>query len=58
MTWQGLRESSPPKPTPIKPEDSTDKPKKNIKPWLLIGLLGVVVSSGVAYLVGKKSIPI
>ncbi|WP_118161957.1 substrate-binding domain-containing protein [Nostoc sphaeroides] len=54
LTWQGLREGSPPKPTPIKPEDSTHQPKKNIKPWLLIALLGVVISSGVAYLVGKK----
>ncbi|MBD2534867.1 substrate-binding domain-containing protein [Nostoc flagelliforme FACHB-838] len=54
LTWQGLRESSPPKVTPIKLEDSTSKPKKNIKPWLLIGLVGVIVSSGVGYLVGAK----
>ncbi|MCC5666043.1 substrate-binding domain-containing protein [Nostoc sp. CHAB 5784] len=54
LTWQGLRGGSPAKPTPIKPEDSTHERKKNIKPWLLIGLLGVVVSGGVAYLVGKK----
>ncbi|MFN6484587.1 MULTISPECIES: substrate-binding domain-containing protein [unclassified Nostoc] len=54
LTWQGLRESSPPKLTPIKLEDSTHQPKKNIKSWLLIGLLAVVVSSGAAYLIRKK----
>ncbi|MDZ8081915.1 MAG: substrate-binding domain-containing protein [Nostoc sp. DcaGUA01] len=55
LTWEGLRGSSPPKPTLIKPENSTHQPKKNIKPWLLIGLLGVVVSGGVLYFVsGKK----
>jgi ABC-type phosphate transport system substrate-binding protein len=54
LTWQGLRESSPPKLTLIKLEDSTDQPKKSIKSWLLIGLLAVVVSSGAAYLIRKK----
>ncbi|MBD2514838.1 substrate-binding domain-containing protein [Nostoc sp. FACHB-973] len=55
LTWEGLSEISPPKPTPIKPENSTHQPKKNIKPWLLIGLLGVVISSGVLYFFnGKK----
>ncbi|MFN6541197.1 MAG: substrate-binding domain-containing protein [Nostoc sp. EkiNYC01] len=54
LTWQGLIKISPPKPTPIKPENSTHKLKKNIKPWLLIGLLGVLVSGSVLYLVGKK----
>ncbi|MCC5620978.1 substrate-binding domain-containing protein [Nostoc sp. CHAB 5715] len=54
LTWQGLREGYPAKQTPPKPEDSPHQPKKNIKPWLLIGLLGVVVISGVAHLVGKK----
>ncbi|MBG1266799.1 CHAT domain-containing protein [Nostoc sp. WHI] len=55
LTWQGLRESSPPKPPPIEPNDLTPQPKKNIKPWLLIGLIGVVVSGGVSYLAGKKA---
>ncbi|MBD0385492.1 MAG: substrate-binding domain-containing protein [Nostoc sp. C3-bin3] len=54
LTWQGLRENSPPKPTSIKPDDLTHQPKKNIKLWLLIGLLGVVISSSVAFLAGKK----
>ncbi|MBW4451443.1 MAG: substrate-binding domain-containing protein [Nostoc indistinguendum CM1-VF10] len=54
LTWQGLRESYPPHLTSTKPEDSTHQPKKNIKPWLLVGLLGLVIISGIAYLVGKK----
>ncbi|MBD2678800.1 MULTISPECIES: substrate-binding domain-containing protein [Nostoc] len=56
LTWQGLCDSSPPKPTVIKSDNSTHQPKKNIKPWLLIGLLGVVASGGILYfLPGKKS---
>ncbi len=43
LTWQGLRESSPVAPT-------VNPPKKNIKPWLLTGLVGsVAVSVGVYF---------
>jgi ABC-type phosphate transport system substrate-binding protein len=54
LTWQGLRATSPPKPTPIKSEDANHQPKKNIKLWLLIALVGVVVTGGAIYIVGKK----
>ncbi|MBW4677026.1 MAG: substrate-binding domain-containing protein [Desmonostoc geniculatum HA4340-LM1] len=55
LTWDGLCEISPPKPTPIKAENSTHKLKKNINPWLFIGLLGVLVSGGALYFFpGKK----
>ncbi|MCF2148350.1 substrate-binding domain-containing protein [Desmonostoc muscorum LEGE 12446] len=55
LTWEELRGISPPKPIKIEPENSNHKLKKNIKPWLLIGLVGVVVSGGVLYsLISKK----
>ncbi|WP_392534446.1 substrate-binding domain-containing protein [Nostoc sp. C117] len=56
LTWQGLREISPPKPTSIELKELNDQSKKKIeiKPWLLIGLLGVVVCGGVLYLANKK----
>lgn len=56
LTWQGLREISPPKPTLIELKESNEQSKKRIeiKPWLLIGLLGMVVCGGVLYLANKK----
>ncbi|WP_416235795.1 PstS family phosphate ABC transporter substrate-binding protein [Nostoc sp. UHCC 0252] len=38
----------------MKPEGSTHQSKKNIKLWLLIGLLGVVICGGLTYFLGKK----
>jgi ABC-type phosphate transport system substrate-binding protein len=58
LTWQGLPESSPVSST-VKQGDSTHKPKKNAKPWLLTSLVGsVAVSVGLYfYFLTPKSSP-
>ncbi|MBW4665970.1 MAG: substrate-binding domain-containing protein [Cyanomargarita calcarea GSE-NOS-MK-12-04C] len=53
LTWLQLRESSPPKQTSIKLENTTHQPKKNVKGWLLIALVGAIVACG-GYYVWKR----
>ncbi len=54
LTWEKLHPTPPLKPTSIKREDSTHKPKTKIKTWLLIGLVGVVATGGALYLANNK----
>ncbi|QSJ16066.1 substrate-binding domain-containing protein [Nostoc sp. UHCC 0702] len=47
LTWQGLHRVPVAEPASQKPEKSIHQPQQNIKPWLLTGLVGLVISSGV-----------
>ncbi|MBX9254245.1 substrate-binding domain-containing protein [Desmonostoc muscorum CCALA 125] len=45
LNWQGLCGVSPRILPPVKPDNSIHQPHKNIKPWLLTGLISVAIGS-------------